>query len=258
MYTYVNNPINLIKLTLVFLRCLAFILTVPIFGRRDFPPPGKIGLSILLAFIISPIIGDISFDGNLLLLIIYVLKETLVGLTIGYITVVTFSALYLAGQILDMQLGLGIANVLDPQLNTQIPLLGSFYYMLTLTIFVIVNGHHVLISALIKSFEIIPIGKAVFSQNFLTSIIICFKEMFIVGIKISIPILAIILLTDIAFAIIARIVPQMNVFLVGLPIKFILGIIIIILALPTYLIALDVIFNGLYDNIFYVLQGMKQ
>lgn len=247
---------NFIKFMLVFFRCLGFLILTPIFGRRDLPAQSKIGLSALLSYIVLPLIPAQSLNTNLWALAAVVLREVTVGLSMGYITLLVFSALHLAGQVIDMEMGFGMVNVMDPQSNTQVPMMGNFYYLLSLILFLSCNGHHVLISAMIKSFEIVPLGKAVFGEHFLMGIMESFQDVFILGVRISMPIVAIIFLTDFALGIIARTVPQMNVFIVGLPLKIALGILGMIIILPMYLVTFEGIFNGTYESIFMILKGM--
>lgn len=247
---------EIIKYILILFRCSGFIMLTPIFGRREIPNHARIGLACFLAMIVYPLIPDFDANMDVLTLATSILRETFVGLSMGYITLMMFSSLYVAGQIIDMQMGFGIVNVIDPQSNSQVPLIGNFYYILTLLTFLTVNGHHVLISAMIKSFEIVPLSNAVFGRSFLAAIIQSFREMFAIGFKVSLPVISIIFITDFALGIMARAVPQMNVFIVGLPIKIFIGILGIIIIFPMYLTALDVIFNGTYDNILTLLRGM--
>lgn len=232
------------------------MILTPIFGRREIPPHTRIGIACFIAIIVYPFIPDFNANANLLNLATMIFRETFVGLSMGYINLVMFSSLYVAGQIIDMQMGFGIVNVIDPQSNAQVPLIGNFYYILTILVFLTVNGHHVLISALIRSFDIVPISDAIFGQNFLKAIIQSYTEMFAVGFKVGLPVVSIIFITDVAMAILARTVPQMNVFIVGLPVKILVGFLGMITVFPMYLIALDVIFNGMYDNILTLLRGM--
>jgi flagellar biosynthetic protein FliR len=228
----------------------------PVFGRREFPVQAKVGLAGLLSLIIYPFVPDVELNLDLWNLAVIIIRETFVGLSIGYITLLMFSSLYVTGEIIDMQMGFGIVNVIDPQSNAQVPIIGNFYYILTILVFLTVNGHHVLISALVKSFEIVPISGATFGLDFLSIIISSFREMFLIGFKVSLPVVSIIFITDLALGIIARTVPQMNVFIVGLPIKILVGIVGMVIVLPAYLVVLDVVFSGTYDNILTLLQGM--
>lgn len=253
-----NLQLNLINFLLVFFRCVGFMILTPIFGRREIPSQGKIGVSALITFIALPVISAPSYEYSLGVLVTLILREVTVGISMGYITFLMFSALYVAGQVIDMEMGFGIVNVMDPQSNTQVPMMGSFFHILALLIFLTVNGHHALISAVIESFEVVPLGKALFEEGFLIGIIESFNDMFALGVKISMPIIGVIFLTDFALGIIARTVPQMNVFIVGLPLKITIGILGIIMILPMFMVILDVMFNGIYENLFTILKGMWQ
>lgn len=254
---YANYTADLIKYLLIFFRCSGFFILTPIFGRREIPAQVKIGLSALLAVIVYPLVSQVILSDNLWIIATDVLREFTVGISMGYVTFLIFSALYLAGEIIDLEMGFGIVNVLDVQSNTQVPLMGNFYYILTILLFLTIDGHHILISSIIKSYDLVPIGKAIFNNsNLLNEIVTGFKDMFILGVQISLPIISIIFLTDLVLGIIARTVPQMNVFIVGLPAKIAVGIIGMIIAFPMYLVVLDVICNGTYKNILMVLKGM--
>ena len=252
----INLELSLIKFLLIFVRCLGFFMLTPVFGRREYPVSVKLGLSVLVSLIISPTVLGTNYDGSLQKELILLLSEIAVGLTLGYVTLLMFSALYIAGEILDIEMGFGIVNVIDPQSRSQVPLTGNFYYMLALMIFLSINGHHHLITAIVKSFEMVPLGEAVFLDDLFYGIISIFKDTFMIGVKAALPIVAMIFLTDFALGIIARTVPQMNVFIVGLPIKILVGIWGMIIVLPMFLTILDVIFNGIYDNLFMILKGM--
>lgn len=251
-----NIGIQLIKYLLILFRCLGFFILTPVFGRREFLAQGKLGLAALVSFIVYPLIPDANVYSNLWIIAIEVLKEFTVGISMGYAVFLVFSSLYLAGGIIDLEMGFGIVNVMDPQSNTQVPIMGNFYYILTILLFLTIDGHHMLISTIIKSYDLLPLGEIVFRADILYGIITSFKHMFILGVKVAIPIVSIIFLTDIALGIIARTVPQMNVFMVGLPMKIAVGMIGMIVAFPIYLVILNEIYNGAYENILIILNGM--
>lgn len=248
---------NLLKFLLILFRCSTFFILTPVFGRRELPAIGKIGLAALVSILLYPIVTDVVYYDNVFYILLMVIKEITIGIAMGYITVLMFSCLYTAGELIDLEMGFGIVNVIDPQSNAQVPLMGNFYYILMLLIFLTVDGHHVLLSALVRSYEIVPLGEGIFQQTFFDGIVMSFRDMFFIGVKVSLPIVSIIFITDLALGIIARTVPQMNVFIVGLPLKISVGIIAMILALPMYLIALDVIFSRTYENIYVILKGMR-
>jgi len=213
-------------------------------------------LAALLSIIVYPFIPDINFSDNLWILAASTLKEFITGITIGYGAFLLFSSLYLAGEIIDMEMGFGIVNVLDVQSNTQVPLMGNYFYILTILLFLTANGHHMLISAIIKSYDLLPLSEAVFQEGLLNALIVSFKDMFLLGVKIALPVVSVIFLTDLALALIARTVPQMNVFMVGLPVKIAVGMISMIMVFPMFFIILDAVYNGTYENILITIKEM--
>jgi flagellar biosynthetic protein FliR len=251
-----NFEVVIVKYLLILFRCLGFFILTPVFGRREIPPQVKIGLAALLSFILYPIIPDLGLSSNLWAIATGVIKEFMAGISIGYAAFLLFSSLYLAGEIIDLEMGFGIVNVLDPQSNTQVPLMGNYYYILTILLFLTVNGHHMLISTIIKSYELLPLGEAVYRGGFLNMMIVSFKDMFILGVQIALPIISVIFLTDLALGIIARTVPQMNVFMVGLPMKIAIGMVGMIIMFPMYLVILDAVYNGTYERMLMIIREM--
>jgi len=181
--------------------------------------------------------------------------EFLIGLIFGFASSLIFTAVQMAGQILDMQIGFGIVNVLDPQSGQQLPLVGNFKYILALLVFLATNSHHLLLSALFNSFKLIPLTGGVFHTNIVQTIVDMVGGTFIIALKISFPVLLSLLLTDIALGILARTMPQMNIFVVGVPGKIIVGLFVLSLALPFYILFLEVAFNGMYKDIYRLLSG---
>lgn len=251
-----NFEIEIVKFMLILFRCLGFFVLTPVFGRREIPPQAKIGLAALLSLILYSAIPELAYTNNIWVVATMVVKELTIGILIGYVVFLLFSSLYLAGQIIDLEMGFGIVNVIDPQSNTQVPLTGNFYYILTILMFLTVNGHHVLISAIIKSYELLPLGEIAYDSGLLGVIVDSFRDMFILGIQIALPVISIILLLDLALGIIARTVSQMNVFMVGLPIKIAMGMIGMILVFPMYSIILEAIYNGTYEKMLMVIKEM--
>lgn len=254
-----NLQLDLLVILLIFIRCLGFFAITPIFGRREYPIPVKVGFAAFISILLYPILseGTVGVNTTLSGVFTLVLREMWVGFLLGYVTLLVFSALYVAGELVDTEMGFGMVNVLDPQYQTQVPLAGNFYYMISLTVFLCINGHHQLIGAIIKSFEILPLGNTItLEDELLNNVLYIFTNTFSIGVKIALPIVAMVFLTDFALGIIARTVPQMNVFIVGLPIKILIGIWGVIAMLPMFLTILDVIFNFSFDGLIATLNGM--
>ncbi len=221
---------------LVFVRMTGLFVIAPIFGRQNVPTYLKIGFSFFLALML---VSSVKIDSPIVYSDIYnyallVIKEFIVGLSIGYVAYMVFSAIYMAGQLIDMQVGFGMVSVLDPLSNIQVPVTSNFYYMMTMLVFMAVNGHHVLIRSLYESYSRIPLGGAVFNTNMLNGMIKIFGDMLVIGFKVSAPIIAAILLVDIALGVISRTMPQLNIFVVGMPLKIVVGILVMIFIIPAF------------------------
>lgn len=225
-------------------RVSGLFLVAPIFASRQIPAVIKIAIIILLSGLISYFIPlDTRAINTSALMITALVIEIFVGFTIGFIIYNLFAAIQLAGQLLDMQMGFGMVNVLDPQSGMQVPLMGNFIYLIALMIYLLTNGHHYLLSALVQSYETVPVLGLHMDQSFMSLLIRVTLDMFIIAIKISAPVVMALLLADISMGFIARTVPQMNVFIVGLPLKIIVGLIVLISILPVYLWFFSILFN---------------
>jgi len=221
---------------LVFVRMTGLFVIAPIFSRTNIPRNLKIGFSFMLALIL---VNTIS-NQNIVIDNIYefaglVLREFIVGIALGYVAYTIFTAIYVAGELIDMQIGFGVVNVIDPISNIQVSITSNFYFILCMLIFLLCKGHHVLIRALFSSYEYIPLGQAVFGPDLQSRVIEVFGGVFLIAFKITAPILAAILVTDVALGIISKTVPQLNVFVVGMPLKILLGLIVLFLTMPLFI-----------------------
>lgn len=227
----------------------------PIFGGRNVPSHVKIGLAFISSLIITPIysvgitINQIDFS-----IILLVFTELIIGLGIGYIAMLTFTAIQFAGQFIDVQMGFGIVNVVDPQFGNPIPIIGNFKYVVALLLLLTVNGHHLLIDGLFKSVELIPVGQVALGQNTIAFIFMLFVQMFIISLQVGLPIIGTLFIVDIGLGIVARTVPQMNVFVVGIPLKIIVGFTLLIITFPLYIRLLLHIFEQMHNNIYQFIQ----
>ncbi len=248
---------NLHIFVLIAVRITGIFVTAPIFARNNFPALMKIGLSVTLAFILMPILGvsnPIEING-FIQLAFYVMIEFIIGILIGFIAFMYFSALYLAGTIIDTQMGFGMVNVFDPQTNTQIPVMGNFYSNLLSLLFIVLNGHHLLIRALTDSFQILPLGSTfTLGADGVSKMTAIMVEFFVLAVKFSAPVLLTILLANVLLGILARTMPQMNVFIVGLPLKIFIGMLTVIVSLQYMLPFTRLIFDKIFTSIYEMLQ----
>lgn len=246
-------------LMLVLVRMSALFVVTPVFGRREMPSYLKIGLAFFCSMVLVPLLGDVKLEyHHLFEFAIIVAREFLVGIILGFVSFLVFSALYVAGQIIDIQIGFGMINVLDPTMNTQVPLMGNFIYILTTLLFLMMNGHHILLAALFKSYSILPINSFVLSEQLVNNMTTIFVEVFVIGFKISIPVLAAALLAEVALGILAKTVPQMNVFVVGIPLKIGIGLLTLYLMFPVFFKVITATFDKMYIYIDLIIKSMAK
>lgn len=242
-----------IAFLLIFVRLSGIFIITPIFSRRNVPIMFKIVFTFLLTLILINIVDFNQTQLDIYVFLSYILKELFLGTFIGFIIYLFFSSLYLTGKLVDMQLGFSMVNVLDPNSNIQIPITGNFYYIIALLTFLSVDGHHVLIKTLLDSFSIIPLGSYVIKSTIYKEVLVIIINIFIIAFKLSSPILATIFIINIMLGILARTMPQMNVFVIGMPLRIAIGIITLILIIP-FVIAF---MCNLYEQIFQVFSFLK-
>lgn len=230
---------------LVFVRMTGLFVVAPIFGRRNIPTYFKVGFSFFISLILVNTIPlqSLQYDENIISYAFLVAKEFIVGLSIGFVAYLVFTAIYIAGEVIDMQIGFGIVNIMDPINNIQVPVTSNVYFIITMLLFLSINGHHVLIRTLYYSFDSLPVGSASFNNNLVNGLMDLFGTVFSTGIKIAGPILAAILIADIALGTISKMVPQINIFVIGMPLKIGVGLVVLMITIPMFIAVMESIFE---------------
>lgn len=243
---------------LIFVRMTGLFVTAPIFGHKNIPVYFKIGFAFTTAVLMASVIkvDNIIATDSFLLYAVYIIKEFIVGVVLGYIAYTVFTSIYIAGQIIDMQIGFGMVNVYDPISNIQVPVTANLYYILAMLIFLVTNGHHILIKALFQSFELIPLGSVAIGPKMMDNIIELFQQIFTIGFKIAAPIVAAVIVTDVVLGIISKTIPQMNVFVLGMPLKILIGIIIIMITIPAFIYIVAMLTDNMNIEIFKFIKDM--
>lgn len=228
----------------VLVRVSGLVMALPLFGGRGVPAQVKIGLAFVTALVLYPTLPDIPPLETVAGYYTVILRELLVGIGLGFAVTLVFSAIYLAGQLIDVPMGFGMVNVVDPQSGLQVPIFAQFQYILAALIFLAIGGHHGVLRALASSFSMIPIGRSISIRSLPMTVFNVFVNMFYLGVKLSLPLIIGLLLADIALGIVARAVPQINIFVVGFPAKIIIGISLFVFVLPAYVALLAQVFGA--------------
>jgi flagellar biosynthetic protein FliR len=210
------------------------VLAVPFFSSNLVPPRIKIVFVFALSWVCSPAVSPqlsfLDFNG---VYIVYMMQELLLGMLMGFVLQMVFQIFVLGGQIISMQAGLGFAVMIDPASRASVPLVSQLFLMMTTLIFLALNGHLAILDALISSFKQMPIGKTSIDSSMLWQVIIFSGWMFKQAVLISIPAILSLLIVSLAFGIMARAAPQLNIFSLGFPITLIMGMVIIKISLPS-------------------------
>jgi len=220
--------IQLQKLILILVRITAFIVLCPGFSFRSLPNIMKVAISFSLTMLVYFMTPEMQVTGSIPLFIILTVKEAIFGLAIGYISQLVFTAVEIAGRFIDFQVGFSMGTVYDPNTGSNISNYGKLYYWLTVCVFFLLNLHHRLIETMIQSFNYIPITTVDLKNLSIAGMIKLFGQVFEIGFNLAAPLIIVILLTDIILGIISRTIPQINVLLLGMPLKILVSMVIIL------------------------------
>ncbi|CAM3441011.1 flagellar biosynthetic protein FliR [Saccharibacillus brassicae] len=237
---------------LIFCRVTSFFVIAPLISSRNVPTRFKVGLATMVAILVYLSYGTAqtaSFDGEYVLLII---REILIGLLLGYAAYMIIIAIQIAGAILDIQIGFGMATVFDPTTGAVTPLTGNFKYMIAMLMFLSMNGHHRLLDAIVYSYNWVPIDNDLFVKIYDGSImeflLRAFAMVMVVAFQMAAPIVVALFLTDVGLGFLAKTAPQFNIFVIGVPIKIIVGLILLLLLMPSLTYIFDHLFTLMAES----------
>ncbi|WP_342440412.1 flagellar biosynthetic protein FliR [Paenibacillus sp. FSL L8-0436] len=241
---------------LIFCRISAFFVVIPVFSSQSLPATFKIGLSFLVALVVFSSRGTGIVVPQDLTYILLVAREALIGLLLGFIGYLMFMTIQTAGSFIDIQIGFGIANVIDPMTGASAPIIGNFKYMIALLLFLSMNGHHYLLNAIVYSYNWVPLDNDLFVKMINGSLseflVRSFAQSFMLAFQMSAPLVTALFLTDIGLAFLARTAPQYNVFVIGVPLKIIIGLALLLILMPS----LAALFQNLFDIMFESMQNL--
>jgi flagellar biosynthetic protein FliR len=217
------------------MRIGAMLFAAPVFGARLVPVRVRIALSLILAWVLAPMVASdiagiepLSAAGLLVSV-----QQVLIGLAMGFTLQMVFAALVIAAQSMAMGMGLGFATAVDPQNGVQVPVIGQYYIVMATLLFLALNGHLVMIQVLIDSFRSLPVGMIGLSQDGLWSLVGWGSRMFAGAVLIALTAMTAMLLVNLAFGVMSRAAPQLNIFGVGFPVMMGAGFVVLMLSLPT-------------------------
>jgi flagellar biosynthetic protein FliR len=224
---------------------------------RNVPSAVKVVLAFAVSMVLMPHIKlpPVSVIENPIALVLGIGGEVIIGLTIGMSVQLLFTGIQLAGQIAGFQMGFAIANVVDPASSLQIPILAQFLNLFALMIFFTINAHFFFIKGLVDSFELVPPMSAHFNGSLLALLMKMTADAFMVAVKIGAPVMIALLLANVGLGLTARTVPQMQIFIVAMPLQILLGLFFLTISLP-YIATFLHHFFGDFQNTFLRMIGL--
>ena len=239
-----------------FFRIGGMLMTMPIIGTRSIPVRIRMMTAIAVTWVVAPIIpvnvyiDPLSMDG-----ILVSINQTLIGITLGLTVRIIFVVLEIAGQAVGQLMGLMMASMVDPQNGNQVPIIGQMYLMFATLMFVSMNGHLIMIQNLAESFFLMPVSTTAFHFDMFWQIIDWSSIILSTGVLISLPVLVSMLVVNIAFGVMTRAAPQLNIFAVGFPVMMILGVMILMFSLDGFVPQVERMFNSALDMMLTVINN---
>jgi flagellar biosynthetic protein FliR len=214
-----------------FFRIAGVMMVAPVFGARLVPVRVRLALSVALTVVLAPVLPTAArvFEPSLATGLVLA-QELLLGVAMGFCLQMIFDALIIAGQTIAMGMGLGFATMVDPQRGVSVPVIGQFFVILGMLIFLALGGHLATLRLLADSFELLPLGDP-FPMGSIWLLISWGSEMFAGAVRIALPAATALLVVNIAFGVMSRAAPTLNLFAVGLPAGLLLGFLILMVSI---------------------------
>ncbi|MGB5452757.1 MAG: flagellar biosynthetic protein FliR [Sedimenticolaceae bacterium] len=215
------------------LRIGAMLMAAPVFNIRQVPVRFRMLMAVLITLLVqpvlppSPVVSVFSTDALLI-----AVQQILVGVALGFLMQMAFQALIFGGQVMAYSMGLGFANMMDPTNGVQVPVVAQFWLILAMLAFVMMNGHLVLISAIVDTFTVIPVATDGLSRSGIWELLSWGSRMFAAGVLMAMPVIVALLLINIGMGVVSRAAPQLNIFAIGFPITLMMGFLLIWVTLP--------------------------
>lgn len=219
---------RVVSFILLFVRISSFLVFLPFFSSASIFPTIKAAFALLLAVALFPLLEPLTFTPTAATVLFAVITEIAFGFAGSYIISLVFAALQLGGEKISFAMSFSMATSVDPQSQTSSTVITQFLYMIAILLFLSFDGHHLLFIFLVKSFEALPLGSFLFTDDYLLYVIKAFGWSFVLGITFAFPIIALAILSDIVFGMIMKTVPSFNLLVVGIPAKIIVAFVVLI------------------------------
>lgn len=242
---YQLSETQVIVFGLIFLRMIAFVVSSVVFGSGNINVPVKILLALVLAMVVFPSAKMLDLSSAQMSedLVLLSAREVVIGLSLGFLTRLFFFTVGMTGELVSVSIGLGQAQIFNPMLGSNSNTVEQFYNTVATLIFFAINGHHMVLSGIVQSYELIPLAQLKINMGPFVEMVTFAQDMMVMAIKMCAPILGAVMVTNIAMGILGRAVPQINVLVTSVPVTLMLGFALMVICLPLLIMEM----NGIMD-----------
>lgn len=243
---------------LILVRIASFVFVAPFFSQGGVPAQTKIGLSFFTALILYNVVPQPELEyAGVMGFGVAVLKEGITGLLIGFAANICNSIVVFAGNMIDMDIGLSMAQQFNPDMSMQMTSTGNLYYYLVFAFMLATNMHHYILRAVCDSFYVVPIGGVLFEWDSLVLTMTTYMmDLFVIGFRIFLPVFAVIMIMNVVMGIMAKVAPQMNMFSIGIQLKVLVGYTVLFLVIFLFPKIADMVFEEIQKMVVLFIEGM--
>jgi flagellar biosynthetic protein FliR len=242
---------------LVFLRVSSMLYIFPVFSAPQIPTMVRLGFGLIVSFLLYKVVPPVHLSNGVYELALAAVSQIVLGVIVGFVAALVFTGVQFAGELIDLQIGFAIANVINPQTQQNITVIGEFELAIATLIFVATDSHHFLIQGIAGSFNLVPLPYISLDPSVAGNITLFFTQAFLIVFRIAAPVVAALFMTNVALAFMARVAPQMNVFVVGLPIQVGVGLIMMAISLPLIATVGPELFQTVSQQMDTVMRGLR-
>lgn len=249
MVTFHINPAELAVFLGILLRLSVMVFLLPIFSNTQVPAAFKACATIALTAMLYPILrkGVLPLQLDLLSLFSVILGEVIFGILFALSTAFIFAAFQMAGELISFEMGFGFAQVADPQNGAQTAIISMWFQLLAVLVLFSLNGHHILLSTIVQSFQTVPLGAFSLDPSLHKSITVLSGNLFLIAIKMAAPVMIVLLLAQFGLGLMAKFAPQINILMTSFPITIILGILFMVFSLSIWGSSMEHSFSDLFN-----------
>lgn len=237
-------------------RIMGMLASAPFFGNRAQPARIRLVAGLVITVALVPALPTpAAIPAGSWIGLAVLAQQIVIGLLLGFTLRIAFAAIDVAGELIGMQMGLSFAVFYDPQHGGQTPVLSEFLGLLTTLIFLAMNGHLLILQVLAESFRLLPVGTTPIGAGGFAAFLAWSSTLFAAGLLLALPLIAALLIANLAMGVLARVAPQLNIFAVGFPVTLLAGFVVLMFSIPYFGAAMEKLFDGAFRNMAQILRA---